>query len=72
MNDPMDGLLQKAKWSDAFFHYVPAEQAFANDGCPPVGEYIDLMEDAARQFRDAHPDCPYSVSWLVCDFIKRA
>mgnify|MGYP003430155764 CR=1 FL=1 len=57
----MDDMIARAKWSDAFFNYVPAEQA----------ENSSELLDAANTFVEANPDCPIVAVDLVEDFKRR-
>ena len=72
-DDGMAGLIRAAKWSDAFFNYVPAEQANSEfwAGEKPREEWPDLIRPMADQFLEANPDCPYDAAWLVREFINR-
>ena len=74
------GNFEHAEWSDKFFNYVPAEQAFdeewreANedreilDAAPLSGE---RLLEVAKQFLEAYPDCPMTADQLVEDFLRR-
>lgn len=58
------------EWSDAFFNYVPASEAyfkvFNGDEDGPA-----LFHEAAEQFLEIHPTCPYDINWLLNDFSRR-
>jgi len=66
--------VNRAKWSDAFFNYVPAEPAYAEWCENPL--YTDrdrqrLLGKMAEQFREANPACPLTAEELTIDFTKR-
>jgi hypothetical protein len=69
-------MFERAKWSDAFFGYVPAEQASGEFWT--IGDnrgsqrYADLLTPVAQQFLEVNSDCPMTVKQLVDDYIKRA
>uniref|UniRef100_A0A6M3LUD5 Uncharacterized protein n=1 Tax=viral metagenome TaxID=1070528 RepID=A0A6M3LUD5_9ZZZZ len=58
----MDNVIARANWSDAFFNYVSAEQAYGT---------MELLLEEAELFCDANPGCPYWPAWLVQDFLDR-
>jgi hypothetical protein len=67
-------MFESAHWSDMFFNYVPAEQAYSEWVSNPDIEEDEkeaLLLEQAKQFLQTNPDCPYDANWLVKDFIKR-
>lgn len=61
----MAGLIRMAKWSDGFFNYIPAEQAYGDDD-----QRVALLDEAKR-FVEANPECPYTAECLADDFLAR-
>lgn len=61
--------MNQAQWSDKFFNYVPAEQAY---DVKKTSRRINAdLKEAADMFRDANPDCPHSSEWLAREFRRR-
>lgn len=52
----------RLQWSDAFFNYVPAMQAY-DAGTPLITE--------ALTFVDVNPECPFTPSELITEFLAR-
>jgi len=82
----MKDMRRHAEWSDAFFNYIPAGQAFEEfcercytderDLSVPITKeeirlLIALMTKEAEAFIDANSTCPYNGLQLVRDYIGR-
>lgn len=61
-------LMERARWSDEFFNYVPAEQCWDVKECKFNQE---RLKEAATTFLEVNTDCPFFADELVQDFIKR-
>jgi hypothetical protein len=65
MTEDFEKLLERAKWSDAFFNFDDAYGVYGRDNTE------QLLNEAADSFLRLHPTCPYPKSWLVKDYLKR-
>lgn len=64
---PVD-LLEEARWSDAFFNYVPAEQGYLDaDYDPENPGWLAI----ATEFVEANPESPFAPRWYAWEFFRR-
>lgn len=64
-------MLNEAEWSDKFFNYVPAEQAYSINLIEHEELQRQALEDVAVMFLEVNPDCPYDKLYLAKDFLRR-
>jgi len=59
------------KWSDRFFHYPIAEQAYSDFCHNGISEPHEIIEIAAKQFLSEYHECHWLSYELARDFLER-